>query len=100
MLNEYPAAHVLLFCPLVQVKILKAERDVYVAEIDSKLLMKIGPGDFAPDPKEYAIGRSRPPAGARTPLHSRPQSQQLVLGSAQASHDQPKQHLATWLKPP
>ncbi|GAB4821757.1 hypothetical protein N2152v2_008803 [Parachlorella kessleri] len=30
------------------VKILKAERDVYAAEIDDKLVVKIGPGDFAP----------------------------------------------------
>ena len=37
------------------VKILKAERDVYVAEIDDKLIMKIGPGDFAPA-GEYSIG--------------------------------------------
>lgn len=32
-----------------QVKILRAERDVYAAEIDGKLVMKIGPGDFTPN---------------------------------------------------
>ncbi|KAI3433674.1 hypothetical protein D9Q98_003483 [Chlorella vulgaris] len=32
-----------------KVKILAAERDVYAAEIDGKLIMKIGPGDFAPE---------------------------------------------------
>lgn len=31
-----------------QVKITKAERDVYAAEIDEKVAMKIGPGYYEP----------------------------------------------------
>ena len=53
-------------CPAVpQVKILCAERDVYAAEIDDRLIMKIGPGDFGPNLDLYTIGersssRARP----------------------------------------
>lgn len=39
----------------------QAERDVYAAEIDGNVLMKIGPGDFAPDGSVWApseAGRS------------------------------------------
>lgn len=42
----------------LQVKILKADRDVYAAEIEgrhSKLLMKIGPGDFHPGGSSWSI---------------------------------------------
>ncbi|EFN50422.1 hypothetical protein CHLNCDRAFT_144627, partial [Chlorella variabilis] len=37
------------------VKILTAERDVYAAEIDGKLIMKIGPGDFVPEDASAAV---------------------------------------------
>jgi hypothetical protein len=33
----------------VQVKILRAESDIYLAEVDDSLLMKIGPKSHAPD---------------------------------------------------
>lgn len=42
-------------CLPPQVEILCAERDVYAAEIDERVAMQIGPGDFAPDPA-YEIG--------------------------------------------
>jgi len=39
-----------------QVTILAASHDVYAASIDDKIIMKIGPGDFAtPDPTKYQI---------------------------------------------
>lgn len=44
-----------------QIKILKADRDVYAAEIDEKLIFKIGPGDFAPAGAAYAAGRVTTP---------------------------------------
>jgi hypothetical protein len=48
----------------VQVKILKAERDVYAAEIDERLIMKIGPGDFSPaKDKGAAVGELSAQAG-------------------------------------
>ena len=43
----------------LQVKILRADRDVYAAEIEgkegNKLLMKIGPGDFNPRGDDWSI---------------------------------------------
>lgn len=38
-----------------KVKILAASHDVYAAEIDEKIVMKIGPGDFVADAQEYQI---------------------------------------------
>lgn len=32
----------------IQVKIVKAERDHYAAEIDEKVILKIGPGHYEP----------------------------------------------------
>ena len=37
----------------LQVSILRAEKGMYVAEIDGQLLMKIGPRSFAPNSEEY-----------------------------------------------
>lgn len=42
----------------MQIKILKADRDVYAAEIegrDGRVLMKIGPGDFSPKGSDWSI---------------------------------------------
>ena len=36
-------------CFAVQVKILRAESDIYLAEVDESLLMKIGPKSYEPD---------------------------------------------------
>lgn len=38
-----------------EVKILQASHDVYAASIDDAIVMKIGPGDFAPDASKYHI---------------------------------------------
>lgn len=37
----------------LQVAILEAEKDVYAAEIDDKLLLKIGPGSFDIDEDDW-----------------------------------------------
>lgn len=42
-----------LFCAL-QVVIVRAESDVYVAEIDDSVVMKIGAGSYAPDDSKWA----------------------------------------------
>lgn len=41
----------------IQIKILKAERDVYAAIIDEKLIMKIGPGHYEPSsgPQNWSV---------------------------------------------
>lgn len=36
-----------------QVKILRADSQVYVAETDGKVLMKMGPGNYAPPSAEW-----------------------------------------------
>ena len=38
------------------VKILKADRDVYAADIDGKIVMKMGSGAFSPDLTQYNRG--------------------------------------------
>lgn len=40
-----------------QIKIIKAERDVYAAEIDEKVAVKIGPGHYEPPngPKNWVL---------------------------------------------
>ena len=38
-----------------EVKILRAENDVYAAEIDGALVVKIGPGDFSPDAGAFRV---------------------------------------------
>lgn len=37
-----------------QVTIVRAEKDVYAAEIDDSVVMKIGAGNYAPDESKYS----------------------------------------------
>ena len=40
----------------MQVKIKKAERDVYAAEIDERVVMKMGPGHYEPEgPQSWSV---------------------------------------------
>lgn len=58
-LTSSPACSLLALPARLQVKILRADRDVYAAEIEgkegNKLLMKIGPGDFNPRGDDWSI---------------------------------------------
>lgn len=70
----------------LQVKIVLAERDVYAAEIDGKLLMKIGPGDFKPDKSVYGIGRvfaSSTFSGSGTSTTTTPAAAAAQLGAGE-----------------
>lgn len=42
-----------MLCAL-QVTIVRAESDMYVAEIDESVVMKIGAGSYAPDDSKWA----------------------------------------------
>ncbi len=42
---------------LLQVVVLKAASDVYAATIDSKIAMKVGPGDWSPDIANLQLGQ-------------------------------------------
>ena len=57
-LTAIPAC-LLAMLACLQVKILRADRDVYAAEIEgregSRLLMKMGPGDFNPRGDDWSI---------------------------------------------
>ena len=39
----------------LQVKILRADSQVYVAETDKRILMKMGPGKYAPPSAEWSM---------------------------------------------
>ncbi len=42
---------------MLQVLILKAAGDVYAASIDSKIAMKVGPGDWSPGAANLQVGQ-------------------------------------------
>lgn len=41
-----------------QVNIIAAERDVYVATVDDRLLLKLGPADYAVDGQRWKLAES------------------------------------------